>query len=161
MGDSPFGILGVMTFYRWNWGESLRETTNFGDLNGIFRHSHRPQVHPGRLTWNLQITHSERNMIFQTSMIMFHVNLQGCKRSKRPTVGSMGSFKGLRKVPLIWSLLSIHNQTGRRVWEWRFSWGELWQVRRGYTLVNYSKYCGGNTSPWMKMCFQNFSDRLV
>ena len=34
-------------------------------------------VHPGRLTWNLQITHLERKMIFQTSMIMFHVNLQG------------------------------------------------------------------------------------
>ena len=34
--------------------------------------------HPGRLTWNLQITHLERNMIFQTSMIMFHVNLPGC-----------------------------------------------------------------------------------
>ena len=28
------------------------------------------------LTWNLQITHLE--MIFPTSMIMFHVNLQGC-----------------------------------------------------------------------------------
>ena len=38
-------------------------------------------LHPGRLTWNLQITHLERKMIFQTSMIMFHVNLQGCKGS--------------------------------------------------------------------------------
>ncbi len=38
----------------------------------------RYQIHPGRLTWNLQITHLERKMIFQTSMIMFHVNLQGC-----------------------------------------------------------------------------------
>jgi len=27
--------------------------------------------------WNLQLTHLERKMIFQTSMIMFHVNLQG------------------------------------------------------------------------------------
>ena len=36
-------------------------------------------VHPGRLTWNLQITHLERKIIFQTSVIMFHVNLQGCK----------------------------------------------------------------------------------
>ena len=36
-------------------------------------------LHPGRLTWNLQITHLERKMIFHTSMIMFHVNLQGCK----------------------------------------------------------------------------------
>ncbi len=35
-------------------------------------------LHPGRLTWNLQITHLERKMIFQTSMLMLHVNLQGC-----------------------------------------------------------------------------------
>ena len=35
-------------------------------------------LHPGRLTWNLQITHLERKMIFQASMIMFHVNLPGC-----------------------------------------------------------------------------------
>ena len=39
-------------------------------------------LHPGRLTWNIQITHLERKMIFQTSMIMFHVNLQGCNISK-------------------------------------------------------------------------------
>ena len=37
----------------------------------------REYQHPGRLTWNLQITHLERNMIFQTSMIMFHVDLPG------------------------------------------------------------------------------------
>ena len=36
-------------------------------------------LHPGRLTWNLQIIHLERKMIFQTSIIMFHVNLQGFK----------------------------------------------------------------------------------
>ena len=35
-------------------------------------------IHPGRLTWNLQITHLERKMIFQASMVMFHVNLPGC-----------------------------------------------------------------------------------
>ena len=35
-------------------------------------------LHPGRLTWNLQITQLERKIIFQTSMIMFHVNLPGC-----------------------------------------------------------------------------------
>ena len=32
-------------------------------------------VHPGRLTWNLQITQLERKLIFQTSMIMFHVSI--------------------------------------------------------------------------------------
>ena len=35
-------------------------------------------LHPGRFTWNLQITHLKRKMIFQTSMIMFHLNLPGC-----------------------------------------------------------------------------------
>ena len=36
-------------------------------------------IHPGRLTWNLQITPLEGKMIFQTSMIMVHVNLPGCR----------------------------------------------------------------------------------
>ncbi len=35
-------------------------------------------VHPGRLTWNLKITYLKRKIIFQTSIIMFHVNLPGC-----------------------------------------------------------------------------------
>ena len=35
-------------------------------------------LHPGRFPWNLQITHLERKIIFQTSMTMFHVNLPGC-----------------------------------------------------------------------------------
>ena len=35
-------------------------------------------LHPGRWTWNLQINHLERKMIFQTSMMMFHINLPGC-----------------------------------------------------------------------------------
>ena len=43
----------------------------------------RSCLHPGRLTWNLQITQLERKIIFQTSMIMFHVNLPGCKTSLR------------------------------------------------------------------------------
>ena len=36
----------------------------------IFFHIIDIVLHPGRLTWNLQITHLERKMIFQTSMIM-------------------------------------------------------------------------------------------
>ena len=38
-------------------------------------------LHPGRLTWNLQITRLERKIIFQTSIIMFHVNLRGCSHN--------------------------------------------------------------------------------
>ena len=41
-------------------------------------------VHPGRLTWNLQITHLERKVIFQTSMIVVHVNLPGCIATRFP-----------------------------------------------------------------------------
>ena len=33
------------------------------------------KVHLGKLTWNIHITHLEGKMIFQTPMIMFHVNL--------------------------------------------------------------------------------------
>ncbi len=36
------------------------------------------RLHPGRLTWNLKITYLKRKIIFQTSIIMFHVNLRGC-----------------------------------------------------------------------------------
>ena len=38
--------------------------------------------------WKLQITHLDRNVIFQTSMIMFHVNLPGCI----PTSEVLGQF---------------------------------------------------------------------
>ena len=54
-----------MAWKRWPWWVHIKEISAF--------------LRPGRLiTWNLQITHLERNMIFQTSMIMFHVDLQGC-----------------------------------------------------------------------------------
>ena len=43
-------------------------------------------IHPGRSTWNLQITHLERNMIFQTSIIVFHVNLPGCRNQHLPNL---------------------------------------------------------------------------
>ena len=46
---------------------------NWVKLRGFYQ-----LIHPVRLTWNLQITLLERNMIFQTSMSMFYVYLQGC-----------------------------------------------------------------------------------
>ena len=72
----PFGYLydvlgygnGVNGAY-WQGGMHL-DTDDF--LAG------RGWIHPGRLTWNLQITHLERKIILQTSVIMFHVNLPGC-----------------------------------------------------------------------------------
>ena len=45
--------------------------------------------------WKLQSTHLERKMIFQTSMIMFHVNLPGCTNflSFRPFVCLQFQFR--------------------------------------------------------------------
>ena len=45
----------------------------------VLSRANGPALHPGRLTWNLLNNHLERKMIFQTSMVMFHVNLPGCK----------------------------------------------------------------------------------
>ena len=44
-------------------------------------------LHPGRLTWN-QKKQFKRKIIFQTSMIMFHVNLPGCTPPKKETQSS-------------------------------------------------------------------------
>ena len=35
-------------------------------------------VHPGKLTWNLRITHVKRKNIFQTFIFGFHVKFRGC-----------------------------------------------------------------------------------
>ena len=56
-------------------------------------------IHPGRLTWNIEITDLERKMIFQTSMIMFHVNLPGCK-SFSPIKSSTVSNTPFKAFPL-------------------------------------------------------------
>ena len=63
----------------------------------------QPHIHPGRLTWNLQITHLERKMIFQTSMIMFHVSLQGC------TPFHSGYFIGYILVKIMRCIRKIHD----------------------------------------------------
>ena len=49
----------------------------WGDFPAMFGDEPNLGLHPGKLTWNLQITHLERNMIFQTFIFGFHVNLQG------------------------------------------------------------------------------------
>ena len=59
---------------------SNREFPFWGLHNGLHIFMfvlHYQSIVPVSSKWNLQITHVERKMIFQTSMIMFHVNLQG------------------------------------------------------------------------------------
>ena len=36
------------------------------------------ELHPLKITWNLKITQLKRNIIFQTSILEFHVNFPGC-----------------------------------------------------------------------------------
>ena len=56
----------------------FRELTYLGKKTSSKVPAGRGMLHPTRLAWNLQISHLERKMIFQTSTIMFHVDLQGC-----------------------------------------------------------------------------------
>ena len=59
-------------FHHWQLLDCKPQLANF-----------KSQIYPRRrLTWNLQITGLERKMIFQTSMIMLHVNLQGCTTTR-------------------------------------------------------------------------------
>ncbi len=40
--------------------------------------------YPGKLTWNLKISHVQRKIIFQTSIIVFHVNFFKCVDKSAP-----------------------------------------------------------------------------
>ena len=86
-------------------------------------------IHPGRLTWNLQITNLERKMIFQTFMIMVHVNLPGCNipplRFTQPTPLSIfffaDTFPGNRNL---WKFQKVtFRRLERRCWSlWLGMW---------------------------------------
>ena len=40
----------------------------------------------GRLTWNIKIAQLKKNIIFQTFIIVFHVNFQGCTNDLGPNL---------------------------------------------------------------------------
>ena len=92
---------------------------------GLLTGGKSQQVHPGRLTWNLQNTHLERKMIFQTPMIMFHVNLPGCNI---PTIGSPLFFSFIPELfqPLKGPVSSTTTQHSVR-WHARNSGSSLWR----------------------------------
>ena len=43
-----------------------------------------PMIHPQKLTWNLEMMVSNRNLLFQGSIFRFHVCFGGCKFSRGP-----------------------------------------------------------------------------
>ena len=92
-------------------------------------------LHQGRLTWNLHITHLERNMIFQTSMIMFHVNLQGCKsiqildEQKQPVGGHQQPLKFGSQITI-----PKKGHNGRIARKLEFGWWFMFWKGRGFHL---------------------------
>ena len=61
-------------------------STESHHLGNTLTYINRPQwkaltsknIHPGRVTWNLKITQLQRQIIFQTIIFRFHVNLPRC-----------------------------------------------------------------------------------
>ena len=79
-------------------------------------------VHPGRLRWNLQITHLERKMIFQTFKVMFHVNLQGCMKSCLHHSSHLRLFLHLKGMKCC-----RHVRCGDAMWKTSvLKWGLMW-----------------------------------
>ena len=96
-------------------------------------------MHPGRLTWNLQITHLVWKMIFQTSMIMFHVNLQGCSSSWFDNLALKDSHNMTRTFRVVkhYTLLSITRK------DWLFVFGGinhswLWRGNNNISMYTYT-----------------------
>ena len=75
-----YSILGHWSLHQFQKAEvdGKGHIHNSCTMFSIMKMHCKTKIHPGRLTWNLKITHLERKMIFQTSTIMFHVNLPGC-----------------------------------------------------------------------------------
>ena len=49
-------------------------------------------LHPWNLTWNLKTAQLKRIIIFQTSILGFHVNFQGCNSLLIPTRNTLGNY---------------------------------------------------------------------
>ena len=77
--DLQIGWCGSGIFEVWLWLKRLKVLRKSKKHIQTKTHLNGVNLHPGRLTWNLLINHLERKMIFRTSMIVFHVNLPGCR----------------------------------------------------------------------------------
>ena len=104
------------------------------------------RLHPGRLTWNLQITHLERKIIFQTSMIMFHVNLPGCIPGIPTSIKTMGvnitTFAYLR----VFFLIEIGSTILLMVVE-----------AQGYWTIRFPNFFGGDV-PYRPLANSRFTN---
>ncbi len=89
-------------------------------------------IHPQKLTWNLEMMVSNRNLLFQGSIFRFHVCFGGCilytipgmalpypsaGSSCHPSMFSCNLYhqKIMRKIPLSWSL-EFFRKTKKNIW---------------------------------------------
>ena len=75
-----FWVDDASRFPMWDVSFFLEILSLFGllELGQLLRRS--SHLHPSSLTWNLKITCLKRNVIFQTFIFGFHVNLQRCSK---------------------------------------------------------------------------------
>ena len=106
---------------------------------------------PRNLTWNLQITHLDRKMIFQTSMIMVHVNLLGCTYKKCLEITKHPFLTGsLGFQAYVWDAQLQDCETFRpsSEGEWRF-WdaGHICFLNAGFLGRGIHGFCWGIRDP--------------
>ena len=90
----------------WRWNNSRCRSGTWQKIPQSFAYN------PGRFTWNLKITHLERKMIFQTSMLLFHVNLQGCnKKGMEDGTSFWMKFFAIFFGPVLHNLVNSVTQT--------------------------------------------------
>lgn len=61
---------------RHSWAKKIHNTLNTHSESFKFKEYY---LHPGKLTWNLELTCLKRKIICKTSTIVFHANFQRCK----------------------------------------------------------------------------------
>ena len=95
-----------------------------GDIRTTFRDCYLFAIHPGRLTWNLQITHLERKIIFQFTMFRFYVNLPECKPflkfhfEEKSFMGNPCREKNRHLVWRCYGRQSQYNGWKHQYWKW-------------------------------------------
>ena len=67
-------------FHQWRFMELYFFRTFVRNMNIL---------HPQKLTWNLEMVVSNRNLLFQGSIFRFHVCFGGCKNLERPSYGGV------------------------------------------------------------------------
>ena len=101
------------------------------------KNSQKWLIHPWKLIWDLNITHLQRKIIFQTSIIVFHVNFLGCISSlkagtsfpPRPSVSMSEDWMGKTpRLPVRNRQMSLPVHQRGPGW-YHFMWIDTWHLK--------------------------------